>query len=79
MSRARSSAGDTIPTECRPIEVRVGELRRLFNAIDPSPFPDKSERAEKRRETRLFQLGRRGSQSPHCSLHTHPEPCTPAP
>ena len=41
MSRARSSAGDTIPTECRPIEVRVGELRQLFNAIDPSPFRDR--------------------------------------
>ena len=41
MSRARSSAGNTIPTECRPIEVRVGELRQLFNAIDPSPFRDR--------------------------------------
>ena len=41
MSRARSSAGDTIPTECRAIEVRVAELRQLFNAIDPSPFRDR--------------------------------------
>ena len=38
MSDARSSAGDTIPTECRAIEVRVAEMRQLFNAIDPSPF-----------------------------------------
>jgi hypothetical protein len=41
MSRARSSAGDTIPTECRAIEVRVTELRQLFNAIDPSPFRER--------------------------------------
>lgn len=35
----RAAAGDAIPPECqRPIEVRVGELRQLFNAIDPSPF-----------------------------------------
>ena len=41
MSRARSSAGDTIPMECRAIEVRVAELRQLFNAIDPSPFRER--------------------------------------
>jgi len=41
MSRARSAAGDTIPTECRAIEVRVAELRQLFNAIDPSPFRER--------------------------------------
>ena len=41
MSGAGSSAGDMIPAECRPIEVRVGELRQLFNAIDPSPFRDR--------------------------------------
>jgi len=33
-----SSAGDALPQRCRVIEVRVGELRQLFNAIDPSPF-----------------------------------------
>jgi hypothetical protein len=32
------SAGDVIPTDSRVIEVRVSELRQLFNAIDPSPF-----------------------------------------
>ena len=41
MSRAPSSAGDTIPPECRVIEVRVAELRQLFNAIDPSPFRER--------------------------------------
>lgn len=31
-------AGDTLPERCHIIEVRVAELRQLFNAIDPSPF-----------------------------------------
>jgi hypothetical protein len=34
----RSSAGDALPQPCQVIEIRVGELRQLFNAIDPSPF-----------------------------------------
>jgi hypothetical protein len=34
----RSSAGDTLQQHCQAIEVRVAELRQLFNAIDPSPF-----------------------------------------
>jgi phosphatidylserine/phosphatidylglycerophosphate/cardiolipin synthase-like enzyme len=33
MSDARSAAGDAIPTECRAIEVRVAELRQLFNGV----------------------------------------------
>jgi len=37
----RSAAGDMIPAECRVIEVRVTELRQLFNAIDPSPFRER--------------------------------------
>jgi hypothetical protein len=36
-----SSAGATLPADAFVIEVRVSELRRLFNAIDPSPFHDK--------------------------------------
>ena len=35
------SAGDAIAPGCKPIEVRVAELRQLFNAIDPSPFHDR--------------------------------------
>jgi hypothetical protein len=35
------SAGDSIPPDCVTIEVRVSELRQLFNAIDPSPFHEK--------------------------------------
>src|SRR6187200_2750417 len=38
LSQPRSSAGDDLPQRCQVIEVRVEELRQLFNAIDPSPF-----------------------------------------
>ena len=37
----KPSAGDTIPEACRMIEVRVAELRQLFNAIDPSLFRER--------------------------------------
>lgn len=36
-----ASAGDAIPEKCKIIEVRVAELRQLFNAIDPSPFRER--------------------------------------
>ena len=36
-----SAAGDPIPPKCEVIEVRVAELKQLFNAIDPSPFREK--------------------------------------
>jgi hypothetical protein len=35
------SAGDPIPSNCVVIEVHLGELKQLFNAIDPAPFRDK--------------------------------------
>jgi hypothetical protein len=34
-------AGDVIVTGAHVIEVRVSELRQLFNAIDPSPFRER--------------------------------------
>ena len=37
----KPSAGDPIPPKCAVIEVHVGELKQLFNAIDPSPFRDR--------------------------------------
>ena len=40
-AKDKSSAGDPIPPKCAVIEVHVGELKQLFNAIDPSPFRDK--------------------------------------
>jgi len=36
-SLPRIAAGDRFPANCELIEVRVSELRQLFNAIDPSP------------------------------------------
>ena len=37
-----AAAGDPLPPDCvAPIEVRVPELRNLFNAIDPAPFNDR--------------------------------------
>ena len=36
-----ASAGDVVPAGSEIIEVRVQELRQLFNAIDPSPFHER--------------------------------------
>jgi hypothetical protein len=40
-TKDKPSAGDPIPPKCSVIEVHVGELKQLFNAIDPSPFREK--------------------------------------
>lgn len=39
--KAKDSAGDPIPPKCAIIEVHVGELKQLFDAIDPSPFRER--------------------------------------
>jgi hypothetical protein len=41
LSKDKASAGDLIPAKCAVIEVHVGELKQLFDAIDPSPFRDR--------------------------------------
>jgi hypothetical protein len=41
MPDERRSAGDAVPQNCQLIEVRVGELKQLFNAMDPSPFRER--------------------------------------
>lgn len=41
MSGERPSVGDPIPAKCRLIEVRVADLKQLFNDMDPSPFREK--------------------------------------
>lgn len=41
MISEQQSAGDPIPSNCEVIEIHVGELKQLFNAIDPSPFREK--------------------------------------
>jgi hypothetical protein len=40
-SEVNDFAGDAIPPKCAVIEVFVGELKQLFDAIDPSPFRDR--------------------------------------
>src|SRR5215471_19084735 len=40
-AKERVSAGDPIPPKCAVIEVHIGELKQLFDAIDPSPFRDR--------------------------------------
>src|SRR5712672_3313860 len=40
-TKDKASSGDPIPPKCSVIEVHVGELKQLFNAIDPSPFRDR--------------------------------------
>lgn len=39
--REEPAAGDEIPANCEVIEVRVTDLRQLFNSIDPSPFRER--------------------------------------
>ena len=41
MTEEPRSAGDPIPPSCRRIEVHVGELWQLFNAMDPAPFRER--------------------------------------
>ena len=40
-AKDKASSGDPIPPKCSVIEVHVGELKQLFDAIDPSPFRDR--------------------------------------
>ncbi len=35
------SAGDPLPSNCVRIEVYIGQLKQLFNAMDPSPSREK--------------------------------------
>src|SRR3954466_12853272 len=41
MSEPLQSAGDEMSPNCVRIEVHVGELRQLFDAMDPSPFRER--------------------------------------
>ena len=41
VSPVERGAGDPIPSNCELIEVHVGELKQLFNAMDPSPFRER--------------------------------------
>jgi hypothetical protein len=37
----RDSREDGMPPECALIEVRIGEIRQLFNSMDPAPFRER--------------------------------------
>ena len=41
MSQDDRVAGDPVPSNCVHIEIRVAELKQLFNAMDPSPFRER--------------------------------------
>ncbi len=57
-------AGDAVPPGSAVIEVRVAELRQLFNAIDPSPFRDRD--LDPRAEAFILEWGREAP--PHAPL-----------
>lgn len=40
-SAAQEGVGDPLPPGCQVIEVHVGELNQLFNAMDPAPFRER--------------------------------------
>lgn len=40
-SAAQNGVGDPLPPNCQVIEVHVGELNQLFNAMDPAPFRER--------------------------------------
>jgi hypothetical protein len=50
------AAGDAVPPGSRIIEVRVSELRQLFNAIDPSAFRERD--LDPRAEEFIVEWGR---------------------
>lgn len=35
------AVGDLLPRDCQSIEVHIGELNQLFNAMDPAPFRER--------------------------------------
>ena len=71
MSRACSSAGTRFRPECRVIEVRVAELRQLFNAIDPSPFRDRD--LDSRAEQFIVEWAREFPRAARLALLVHLE------
>jgi hypothetical protein len=71
MSPDPSAAGDTISPGSYIIEVRVNELRQLFNAIDPSPFHERD--LDPRAEEFIFDWGRDHPKDGSLALVVHLE------
>ena len=59
----RDSRDDGMPPDCARIEVRVGEVRQLFNSMDPAPFRERDldPKAEEFIVESARELGRRAS------------------
>ena len=68
-----ASAGDAITTDSRVIEVRVAELRQLFNAIDPSPFRERD--LDPRAEEFIVEWARDLPRDASLALRVHLERC----
>ena len=64
-------AGDTIPDDCRVIEVRVAELRQLFHSNDPSPFRERD--LDPAAERFIVDWGRELPADAHLALVVHLE------
>lgn len=64
-----TAAGDPIPPTCKVIEVHVGELKQLFNAIDPSPFNDKD--LDPAAESFIVEWGRECPRDAPLALQVH--------
>src|SRR5438270_12921862 len=71
MSAEPASAGDAISGECKVIEVRVAELRQLFNAIDPSPFNERD--LDPRAKEFIFEWSRELPEDAPLALVVHLE------
>jgi hypothetical protein len=65
------SAGDVIATGSQVIEVRVTELRQLFNAIDPSPFRERD--LDPRAESFIVEWARDFPRDAPLALRVHLE------
>jgi hypothetical protein len=63
------AAGEPIPSDALLIEVRVAEMRQLFNAIDPSPFREKD--LERGTEAFIVEWAREASGSSSFALLVH--------
>jgi hypothetical protein len=64
-------AGDAVPPGSAVIEVRIAELRRLFNAIDPSPFRERD--LDPRAEEFIVEWGREAAVEAPLALLVHLE------
>ena len=74
---ALDSAGDPIPANSEIIEVRVSDLRQLFNAIDPAPFRERD--LDPKVEEFIVEWSREVPNDRPLALHVRLEPGAGAP